>query len=165
MNVTLPDAIQCALRRPADYSPAFSRRMGELARALEVALSTFVAHDADMNYRAGQSLSFISTDSVESPRHPIEVRIYVSSRADVFAFYCFDVKHAFMPPGTLNHPMPLDLAPTYAQRQLDICRAFMIRQGHAEVSAAHFNIPAPDCVTQIDGLPASVFEALFAEVV
>ncbi|WP_218152680.1 MULTISPECIES: hypothetical protein [unclassified Variovorax] len=38
-------------------------------------------------------------------------------------------------------------------------------QGPQEVAHAYFFLPAPACTTQLDGLPATVFESLFADIV
>jgi hypothetical protein len=122
-----------------------------------------------MNYRYGQSLSFICSPPSKhrkgSGLSPIEVRIYVSSRAKLFAVYCLDLKLGYMQPGKRNHPMPLDLMPEDAACHIETCRRVMLTHGYTEVSALIFDEPAPGCFTEMDGLPANTFQALFAEVI
>lgn len=167
--MTLPDSIMTALRQAPDYSAAFTSRVTALAAALALDASIPVSHDADMNYRHGQSLSFISVDPLGhrpmSRSGPIEVRVYVSSCANLYAIYCFDLKQAYMPSGGLNHPISLDLIPEFARRQIEACRRVMNSHGYAEVSPLLFDELAPGCLTDMDGLPANIFQALFAEVV
>ena len=166
--MNIPEAIERALREPANYAPHFTARVAELGQSLQSALRTAVAHDSDMNYRVGQYLSFI-TPGEKTPRSkksaPVEVRIYLSSKAKLFAFYCFDSKAAFLPAGGLNHPLPPDLLPDYARHDIAAARALLIDQGLTEVDHSFFSMPAPGCRTEMDDLPANIFEALFAEVV
>jgi hypothetical protein len=165
--MTLPESILIAIHQAPDYSVAFTLQVAEIAKEIEGVLTTPVEHDSDMNYRHGQSISFISShphshQKIPKPS-PIEVRIYISSRSKLYALYCFDLKLKYMQPSGLNHPMPLELMPESSADQIEHCRRVMLSRGYTEVSALQFKEPAPGCLTEIDGLPANTFQALFAE--
>ena len=123
--MNIPEAIERALREPVNYAPGFTARIAELRQLLQSALQTEVVHDSDMNYRAAQNLLFVSggpsTSSGRKPA-PVEVRVYISSKANLFAVYCFDLKAAFVPAGGLNHPLPPDRLPAYARHDIAIAR-------------------------------------------
>lgn len=168
--MTLSNQILEALNHAPDYSEQFTARIAALASEISATVSLPVTHDTDMNYRHGQSLSFTSAEYIDrrhSKQHQseIEVRIYVSSRGNLFAFYCFDVRHAFIPAGTLNHPMPMNLIPSYTRTKVESCRRLLEQCGYIEIPSSLFKEPAPGCTTNMDDLPANLFEALFAEVV
>jgi hypothetical protein len=165
--MTVPDYIRAACQAATDYSPEFSARVSDLARELSRTLETTVTVDADMNYRAGQSLSFKLTvqPSRAGGKESIEVRVYISSKAPLFGVYILDVKGRFTREGEIGHPVPEDRLPASAREVIERCRRVLTQHGYREVPRDLFDEPVPGCLTEMDGLPASVFQALFAEVV
>ncbi len=100
--------ISKALKNPIDYIYLFTDQMEVLKEALSLALNTEVKHDADMSYKAGQLLSFLVSEisrNHEIQPYSIEARVYVSSKAKLFAIYCFDLKYSFTSKDSLNHPL------------------------------------------------------------
>jgi hypothetical protein len=165
--MTIPDVVRSACEGPIDYSEQFTARVREIAKTLSGTLGLKVSHDADMNYRAGQSLSMVL--QVDPPtgrgKAAIEVRIYISSRAKVFAFYCFDINRKFVGPKERNHPVSPARLPEGPRQVIEKCRKLLREMGYQEVPQEIFDEKAPGCVTELDGLPTTVFSALFAEVV
>lgn len=165
----IPLEIQRALESPVDYSQAFTFRVESISRALCSALGKAIKHDADMSYRAGQYLSFLVSDKqqADTSRSPsVEVRVYVSSKGKFFAIYCFDLASSFMPAETtINHPISPQYFPAFLERTVTTCRIVASEFEYTEVEYSLFRQLAPGCLTEMDGQPATIFEALFAEVV
>lgn len=67
--------------------------------------------------------------------------------------------------GMANHPIDPALLPEVVRALINAGRAVLGVQGLQEVAHAYFFLPAPACPTQLDGLPATVFESLYAEIV
>jgi hypothetical protein len=164
----IPDFITEALQRPIDYSQNFTQRVSGLAKALSETLGLPVSHDADMNYRAGQNLCFsLQVAAPGAPRRKgtLEIRIYLTSRGPLFAFYCFDPRKLFVAENAAPYPVPFDRLPGAAHQAIERCRQVLAANGWREVEQEWLGAMAPGCLTELDDLPASVFEALFTEII
>jgi hypothetical protein len=64
-----------------------------------------------------------------------------------------------------NHPIDPARLPEVVKTSINAGRSVLAAQGLQEVAHAYFFLPAPACTTQLDGLPATVFESLFADIV
>jgi hypothetical protein len=166
--MTIPLHLRPALRSLADYSPAFSDEIRKIAELISKIVGVDVHRDADMNYRASQRISLeFSSASPYGIKKDGEIcaTIYISSRARLFCFYCFDAKGIFYKDGPWKHPAPVDLFPLQIGEVIRRCRGLLIDRGYEEVERQLFDELAPDCFTELDHLPATVFQVLFAEVV
>ena len=167
----LPLYILDALHNPADHSINgiidFSNRISCLKELLSSKMKVSFLHDKDMNYSSAQSLSFHygTKDTKEKPTYLFEIRYYISSKADLFAVYVFDERMTVMKGEKLNHPVDTKRLPIRVQEMIGKGSAILEANGYKEVDFDFFMMPAPGCETELDGLPANVFEALFTEIV
>ena len=161
--MTLPEIITAALPRSPDYSAAFTARVKALAKQLEADLGVPLSHDSNMSYRSGQYVAFKA--SLRPAKGFVEVRIYLSSKAPLFAVYVIDRSGTLMPAGKASHPVPENRLPAEIIGQLDVCRTRLRQEGYTEVAHSLFDVPAPGCTTEMDDLPATVFQYLFAEII
>jgi hypothetical protein len=182
--MTIPPHITGALYNPVNYSPQFTEEVARIRAAISGGIRAEVQHNADMNYRASQSLSF--TLSSKAPYSPVgegtrdrlarasakkraggspsvEIRIYVSSRARLFCLYCFDKRGQFYKDGIWEHPVPEEVFPPDIRNTLRDCRHILLNLGYDEVKRELFNVPAAGCLTELDDLPATIFQVLFTE--
>jgi hypothetical protein len=165
--MNLPPYIVDSLQSPTDYSPEFTTKIDNINHEICMEFGILATHDATMDYRASQSLAFnvSGRDPYRLvPDGEIEVRIYVSSRGELFCFYCFDRKGILYREGMWKHPVPLKSFPVGLADWFDKIRNVMNRIGYDEVGEIFFNEPAPGCSTELDGLPATVFQVLFSEI-
>jgi hypothetical protein len=86
----------------------------------------------------------------------VEIRFYVSSKGPLFAIYLLDVGRTL----TQENLLPEEIA-----RQLETARRIFGEQGYTEVPSSLFDTPAPGCTTELDDLPATLFQCLFAEII
>lgn len=161
--MTLPEIILSALPRSPDYSNEFTAVVKALAQRLEAELGVPFSHDSNMNYRAGQYVAFKA--SLRPAKGSVEVRIYVSSKAPLFALYVMDKGGTLMEPAQASHPVPENRLPAEITGQLEVSRNKLRQEGYTEVPRALFDVPAPGCTTELDDLPATVFQCLFAEII
>ena len=160
--MTPTSIVSAALPRPPDYSAEFTARVQALARLLEPALSMPLKHDTNMNYRAGQHLS---CRLKLRGKGAVEIRFYISSKGPLFAIYMLDRGGTLTQLGQLGHPIAENLLPDEIAAPLDGARKILSDQGYTEVPSRLFDTPAPGCTTELDDLPATVFQCLFAEII
>ncbi len=162
----LPASLLAALRAPVGHGPGYAAWVLSLRQALQAGLGAEFALDEDMNYNAAQSLACTLRGADRERRAwTFEVRWYVSSKGPLFAVYCFDAKWRLSGPGGTNHPIDPRRLPAPAQDFIAGARAVLAQRGLEEVGFEYFQQPAPGCLTQLDDLPATVFQSLFAELV
>jgi hypothetical protein len=164
---SLPEFILDALPNPIDHSRDFSVVVIELKQTLEAQLRMVFRLDQDMNYNPAQSLTYTLQGKVDLQKQPYEfdVRFYLSSKAPLFAVYCFDRDWGMTDRGDVNHPIAQQRLPERVRTWINKAKAVLVGKGWTEVEHAYFYVAAPGCITQLDGLPATVFESLFAEIV
>ena len=165
---TLPTYISNALKNQIDYSHAFTAKVEKLKDSLSKLLNLSVKHAVGMDYASAQFLSFTLDGKNINHSHKnylFEVRIYISSKGPLFAIYIFDEKRSLSNSDELGHPIEVSRLPESAQATINRGREFLQTEGYIEVEHQLFRANAPGCNTQLDDLPASIFEALFAEIV
>ena len=160
--MTPTSIVSAALPQPPDYSAEFTARVQALARLLAPALSMPLKHDTNMNYRAGQHLS---CRLKLHGKGAVEIRFYISSKGPLFAIYVLDIGGTLTQPGQLGHPIAENLLPEEIAGPLDSARTILSDQGYMEVPSSLFDTPAPGCTTELDDLPATLFQCLFAEII
>jgi hypothetical protein len=154
----IPEHIEKALILDEGYSKEFSDRVAIMGQTLSEHLGFPVAHDVDMNYRAGQSLSFSLLDRPPytfSERGNREIKIFISSRSDLFCFVCPDERGMFVPSEKFPEPV---------QKIVGTCRNILKEMGFKEVENFLLNIKVPGFFTVLDNLPATLFQILFSEI-
>jgi hypothetical protein len=94
----------------------------------------------------------------------IEVRVYFSLLINRgYAIYCLDRKFGYgIPYGVL---LRLEMLPDGVRKFLDIIRESLGRQNLVEITESQYMEMAPNKFTELDGTPATVFEAYFAELI
>lgn len=165
---TLPSHITNALTKPIDYSHTFTDKVENLKNSLSSLFHLPIKHDSGMDYASGQFLSFtLDGEDITHSRkkYLFEVRFYISSKGPLFATYIFDQKRSVASDSELGHPIEISRLPESVQTVVNRVREFFQNEGYIEVEHQLFRVNAPDCKTQLDDLPASIFEALFAEIV
>jgi hypothetical protein len=166
-DIPIPEHIKKALRMPLNYSHEFSDRVIAIGKILSKYLGTSLLYDGDMNYRAGQSLSFslLSHPPYKfSERGDIAVGIYFSSRSELFCFFCVDEMKKFVGHDERKFFVSPEKFPDPIQKIIDQCRNILNDIGFIEVENKFLTLNAPDCFTELDELPATIFQVLFAEI-
>jgi hypothetical protein len=166
--VQLPDFVVTALSKPIRDGSKFTDEISSLRNILSSLLQVSIKHETDMNYNSGHSLRFVTRvkkfgSSRNSKGSLFEIMVFVSAKSQLFAIYCFDRQQL------LSHaPFPL-IAPNHLPKSiLEICERVHHQlkiSGFQEVAFEILDLPAPNCVTELDNLPATVFQALFAEII
>jgi hypothetical protein len=171
---SIPPDIMAALSKPIDYSNEFTQSVEMLKNSLSQDLNLQVKHDSGMDYSPAQFISFLivnADDNLSRKRRlsrnksSFEARYYISSRAPLFATYIIDSRRSLVSEGEINHPIEIFRLPPSVQNVVNFGREFLQKKGYVEVEYDLFRENAPDCLTQLDGLPATIFETLFTEIV
>jgi hypothetical protein len=163
----IPDYVREALSRSADYSKEFDVRIIAIRDSLSERLKLPIRIDDDMNYNHGQKLYFGLLNRPPfgfDERARIEVRIYISSCSDLFCILCFDRAYKFVKAEESMYSVLPEKFPEAIQSVIKTCRGALLELGFREVENALLDVIAPDCLTELDDIPATIFEALFAEV-
>lgn len=163
----LPDFILDALAKPPGDYREFSDVVERIRQALQARMSVEFQLNGDMNYNPGQSLRYElrGTDKQLQKRYAFGLAFYLSCKAPLFAVYCFDQRWGMTDYGGVGHPIAQERLPEAVRVWIDQAKEVLIAEGWTEVEHRYFREPAPGCLTQLDGLPATVFESLFAELV
>jgi hypothetical protein len=150
-NGTSPP-LQKYLSEPVDYSPTFTARVAELAALVRQSTGLPVIHNASMDYSAAQKLVLVPQGSTTC-----QVRVHISSRGPLFAVVYYSSQR-----GSWHQNAPS--AATEECRKLVECATSVLRKrGLLEIPAADWSTPAPGKMTDMDGIPATVFDVLFSE--
>ena len=186
--MSLPDFVLQALRASAKSGALFTLEVAAFGQKFSGPVRLPIRHEKDMNYCAGQSLRFdvratIATSSKPVSGKPVsskpvsrkpvssknsgavlfEVMLFLSAKTPVFAWYCFDRHGVF-----IKAHFPL-LAPNQWPQEVrqivSRLQPMLERTGWQEVPFALLDLLAPNFVTDLDNRPATVFEALFAEII
>ena len=152
-----------ALAARADVSDQFTSKVADLCRKLEADSGLKLAHVKEMNYRSSQRLQ-LCLDASGSPSPPPVakwlVEFFLSSKAPLFAYRIFErtseAEESWQPKSPKSDPAEALPLLTRVAEALE-------RHDWAFVSASEWGTIAPGCSTEMDGVPATVFEALFAE--
>jgi hypothetical protein len=159
-------AIAAALDRPVDYSAAFTASVRALGADLATSLALPLRHDADMNYASGQRL-WLALDERGEPTDAntatYRLITHVSSRGPLYTFSVLR-----RDPAARRHdwcPTELADAPPALRQVADRVGAGMDARGYVLVPRDLLTVPAEGHTTDMDGAPATTFQALFAELV
>lgn len=148
-----------ALSRPVDYSAAFTAKVERLARQLSDELGAKVRHEDHMNYRAGQIVRIWADEdgpAEDEADATGALDLLVSSKGPLFALG-YRAKES-------NHLSSLGSVPSHLLPLEELVRAVTESDGLVRIAWRELNLPAPGSVTEMDGAPATVMEALFMEV-
>jgi hypothetical protein len=164
---TLPDYILNALHGKVDYSSEFRKKVSNLKNLLSKNIKIPLHHDDHMDYCPAQFISFHCKpeDAGEKGSYLFEIRYYISSKSNLFAVYVFDEHITVTQNEKIHHPVSVKRLPIGVQKLIHQGSCIFRKNGYKEIEFCFFTTLAPDCETQLDGLPANVFEALFAEIV
>jgi hypothetical protein len=163
----LPFYVVNAINNPVDYSTGFTEKIACLKILLSNKIPFPLTHDAAMDYCSAQFISFScnGNNSRKKLNYSFEIRYYISSKAKIFAIYVFDRKMSIVTREESYHPVAVKRLPACIQEIIKSGAIVLVNNGYQEVEFDLFKVPAPGCVTQMDGLPVNVFQALFAEIV
>jgi hypothetical protein len=153
--------IQAALDALPDRSPGFTAEVQRLGAALQAALGVSLKHDSDMNYANGQKLAVgVLEDgtAVEMQRSHFEVDIYISSKGRFYAML-------FLQRVRGNEWKTLDPEVALgAPALLRTIRGTLAHAGYKELAGAQLWDTVPGHLTEMDGVPATLFAVLFSEI-
>jgi hypothetical protein len=174
--VEIDKCVKNALSSQPDYSAAFTRRVGALAKRIETELAAPVEHDSDMNYGSGQKIVvWLNKDCrVVAPRSldaAYRLEDHISTRGPFFTF----VTLRFVPSNrgwkdrgsakpeawwvaVAENDIPDAMNPTRER-----VASIMLAEGYTHLDAAPLSETVEREMTQLDGKPATVFEVLFGE--
>jgi hypothetical protein len=167
-NVDLPEFVREALHAPAHLGADFTKSVAALAESLRAKLPVPLLHKRGSDYSVGDALSFELRASkpgasARSKGRLFEIMIFISSKAPLFAWQCFDRQQFFDESVFPHRWVPTAQLPSEIRDVLDGLQPFIEADGFREVPFECLQKPAPGCETELDGLPANVFQALFSE--
>jgi hypothetical protein len=145
------DLIASALATAPDFSPPFTSRVAALTVAIRESCGTAVEHDSSMSYAASQSISW----DEEQGGRTFKFRIFLSARGPLYALTAYRMEKPREWRREVDAPASTDFA---------CIRSILDGQGLTFLAATDLEGLAPGFVTEMDGVPASLFEVLFSEV-
>jgi hypothetical protein len=165
-----------ALNSQPDYSVAFTRRVGALARRIHDDLSVPVEHDSDMNYSSAQKI-VVWLDKSCRPVSPMSGEAifrlydYISSRADYFTFVTLRLsasergwkERGLAKPARYWIAVAQSDAPAGVKAIKDRLSSIMQSEGYTLVHGTVLSEEVKGRLTELDKKPATVFEVLFSE--
>ena len=159
-------AIGLAIKNEPDYSRCFSGKIEMLARSIQKLTGFEAILIQGMDYCPAQYIAIKLKNHINpSLKMGFEVRFYVSSKASLFFVYIIDEAGRIKNHHGNSHPLPLGVLSEAAQDVIVKIRNFLVENSYQEVTYKFYDKRAVGYMTQMDGLPASIFEALFAEIV
>ncbi|MDA8522536.1 hypothetical protein [Acidovorax sp. NCPPB 4044] len=162
----IPEFISEAVKNEPDYSKSFSQKVAALAQDIKELSNLENIHSESMDYCPAQYIEIkLNNQASNSPRVNFEVRFYISSKADLFFIYINDKTGKTKNHHVISHPLPTSILPEAVQGIILKIKNFLIERSYREVAYDFYDQEAVDCLTQMDGLRANIFEALFAEIV
>jgi hypothetical protein len=153
------------LDRPVDHSAEFTRRVADLGEQVSRALGAPVRQDSDMNYNPGQLL-VVHLDAAGRPTGSDTdaawaATVAVSSRGPLWALLA---GRAGAGPRVWVSTATAELEDGPGAAAVGAITAVMTAAGLQRVPDADLDRLVPGRVTEMDGLPATVRDALFCEV-
>jgi len=148
--------IQEAIEKLPDYSEKFTMKVDKVRLDLTTALNMNFTHDKDMNYSVAQKLSHCTRDS-----NGMEYKlvIYISSRAPVFTILCL----IRMSKNEWSTPVIIDQQSESIRRMTENVSMALQNIGFRSIQGPVLYEYVSGVVTDMDGAPATVFDALFSE--
>jgi hypothetical protein len=163
---TLSDFVIKALAAHRQEEAVFTDEVVALQKLVSNRLQLPVRHERDMNCCAGQSLRFEVRAKHSDARKQrlgalFEVMLFLS-KGRVNAWYVFDRQGAIVK--SRFPSLAPELRPDSVRQAVTSVQPLLERAEWKDVSFAFLNVLAPNCTTELDNQPATVFEALFAEI-
>jgi hypothetical protein len=153
------------LERPIDYSAGFTRRVAEIGERLSAELGVPVRQDSDMNYNPGQllvvHLAAGGGPVAEETGAAWRITVVVSSRGPLWALLA---GRAGDRPRVWLATAAADVEHGAGSAVVTAIARVLTAAGLERLPDADLDRPAPGQVTQMDGAPATLREALFCEV-
>lgn len=156
-----PVLIQDAIDAPADFTRKFTKEVDAIRAELQSQVSVPVSHHSEMNYANGQRLAFCLDDEgnpTAQEQAAYEMQIHISSKARLFAIYNLNRVGK-------NEWRPISEAdlPHQSVNPIRLTEAMLKSMGYERVANAYLSKEVPGHFTELDGVPATVFEVLFSE--
>ena len=150
--------------RSPNYSKQFCFTVAALGTELSASANIPVLHNSDMNYASAQSLSilFISDNCEPTTSRQAanrELRIYVSSKDPLFCTLTLILDHT----GHWRLSGPTNIPHCLVELELEVTSA-LLRQHYQKVDQDLLWETLPGSTNELDGSPATVFSALFSEI-
>lgn len=162
----IQDTIDLAIKNEPDYSICFSRKIEILSRGIQGLTGLETILGQSMDYCPAQYIAIRLKNHINpSLKTGFEVRFYVSSKASLFFIYIIDEAGRIKNHHGSSHPLPLGVLSEDAQDVIIKISNFLVENSYQEVNYEFYDKEAVGYLTQMDGLPATIFEALFAEIV
>ncbi len=144
----------------------FTKRISKLKKKLEERIGVSMYHNIDMNYSSSQQISYfvniageISEDKGETET-PLRVSLFISSKGPYVCPVIFNRKGR-------NIFSPMDFDEEYSELFRCMWSAIKIileEDGIFEIERNLLRQNVPGQKTELDDVPANLFEVLFAEV-
>jgi len=168
--------LQTALKTGPDYSEAFTTRVALLADGFRKTLSLPVEHDTDMNYRAAQKIGVWLNEAC-APVEPrsgeaiYQMNTYVSSKGRYFTFVTLKLSDSgnngrargLERLGRFWVRLDEDTIPAGIANLQKVITLLMQPMGYSFLPGSLLSREAKGHSTDLDGKPATLFEALFSE--
>ncbi|MDA8455420.1 hypothetical protein M4R22_11670 [Acidovorax sp. GBBC 3334] len=162
----IPEFISAAVKNEPDYSKSFSKKIAALAQSIKKLINLEVSHGESMDYCPAQYIEINLKDQINhSPKTNFEIRFYISSKAELFFIYINDKTGKIKNHHEISHPLSPEILPETAKNIILKIKKFLIENSYQEVLYEYYDQEAAGYLTQMDGLRANIFEALFAEIV
>lgn len=166
-----------AIHTPADYSESFDNFVGEICQNLSSVFRVTLKQDTDMNYSSAQKI-ILWLDKEYTPvnigdeKVQYKLIVFVSSKGQFFTFlceYCKNVtskefkKLKLLHPGRYWFKFKSDEIPPYIQSYMERIEVEMTLLNYTLLSGSILSEKVEGVVTDLDGILATLFEALFSE--
>lgn len=176
MNQETNRIIQNALEAPPNYSEEFAVWVEEVAAAIAARLGVNVEHNSDMNYSVAHQI-VIKYDDDGHPAQPdkgyrYRLIVLLSSRGKFYTIVVYrrtdvgcDYREYGLPSAGTYH-LRFDYREQEGiQSSLESIRGVLQNVDVHEVDPDYLNEYVPGKVTEMDGVPATLFQVLFSELV
>lgn len=156
--------IEKALQAPIDYSDSFSNKVLNIKAELERVLNTELQYAGEMNYSAGQRLTFYLNDKCEFEKPTgnisIAVKIYISSKGPFYAIRY----QRLVGKNEWENEMNLTKCSEKLQELINTNVASALKsESLIELSGRLLNEVVVGKFTELDNCPATLFQVLFSE--
>ena len=159
------EELKLALSEPADYSDHFAKQIDELCLGLSQSLGTKFFHDDHMDYRSSQRIILWLDESHkpvnEVSRASFEVTVFISSKGKFCAVIC---RCRNTGSDSFWTRIPINLMDSSLRLHIQRVKEFLEARGYVLIHPSTLSERAEGYKTEMDNLPATVFEVLFSEV-
>ena len=165
MTHEMNEELEQALSRPADYSDHFAKQVDELCLGLSQSLGINFFHDDHMDYRSAQRI-ILWLDASHKPTNEVseaffEATIFISSRGKFCAVIC---RHRNVGLDGFWTSVPINSASPSLRLYIQKAKEFLEARSYVFTCPSTLSKYAEGHKTEMDNLPATVFEVLFSEI-